>query len=216
MRDIFLGGIKSRILCYGIKKHVFPVLDLGQSGSLGPSPAGLCTFGPSSSFKTQIVCITTRFCAVIKHIQKNKINRRRKFEITKTLSTNPTIILGSGLFDILNSICFLLLIHCLLYQVLMATWRNGRPPVRFDDPVHVVLPRHNVVLYPFKGQPRKYAEPRRLPGCEVKKSGIPKAGNGLWLAERVRKGQTITIFRRKRISEAAAKKLQRKVQIDFV
>jgi len=111
---------------------------------------------------------------------------------------------------------FLLLTHCLLYQVLMATWRNGRPPVRLDDPVHVVLPRHNVVLYPFKGQPRKYAEPRRLPRCEVRKSRIPKAGYGLWLAERVRKGQTITIFRRKRISEAAAKKLHKKVQKDLI
>ena len=111
---------------------------------------------------------------------------------------------------------FLLLTHCLLYQVLMATWRNGRPPVRLDDPVHVVLPRHNVVLYPFKGQPRKYAEPRRLPRCEVRKSRIPKAGYGLWLAERVRKGQTITIFRRKRISEAAAKKLHKKVQNDLI
>jgi hypothetical protein len=39
----------------------------------------------------------------------------------------------------------------------------------------------------------------------VRKSRIPKAGYGLWLAERVRKGQTITIFCRKRISEAAAK-----------
>ena len=97
----------------------------------------------------------------------------------------------------------------------MATWRNGRPPVRFDEPVHVVLPRHNVVLFPFAGQPRKYAEPPRLPGCQVRESGIPKAGNGLWLAERVRKGQTITLFRQKRISEAAAKKLHKKVQDEF-
>jgi hypothetical protein len=98
----------------------------------------------------------------------------------------------------------------------MATWRNGRPPIRFSEPVHVVLPRHDVVLYPFQGQPKKYAEPRRLPGLEVRKSGIPKAGNGLWLAERVRAGQTITLFRRKRISEAAAKKLHNKVLNAFI
>jgi hypothetical protein len=112
---------------------------------------------------------------------------------------------------------FVLLIYCtLLYQVLMATWRNGRPPVRWGDSVHVVLPYHDLVLSPFEGQPRKYATPRRLPRCEVRESGIPKAGNGLWLAERVRKGQTITLFRRKRISEAAAKKLHKKVQKDFI
>ena len=111
---------------------------------------------------------------------------------------------------------FLFLMHCLLYQVSMATWRNGRPPVRLDDPVHHVLPLHNFVLLPFPGQPRKYRARRRLPGLQVRKSGIRGAGNGLWLAERVRKGQTITIFRRKRISEAAAKKLQKKVPNDFI
>jgi hypothetical protein len=100
--------------------------------------------------------------------------------------------------------------------MLLATWRNGHPPVRFDDPVHHVLPKHNFVLHPFSGQPKKYRAPRRLPGCEVRESGIPRAGNGLWTAERVRKGQTITIFRRKRISEAAAKKLQKKVPNDFI
>jgi hypothetical protein len=110
----------------------------------------------------------------------------------------------------------MLLIHCLLYQVLMATWRNACPPVRFDDPVYHVLPKHNFVLHPFSGQPKKYREPRRLPGCEVRESGIPRAGNGLWTAERVRKGQTITIFRRRRISETAAKKLQKKVPNDFI
>ena len=75
--------------------------------------------------------------------------------------------------------------------MLMATWRNACPPVRFDDPVYHVLPKHNFVLHPFSGQPKKYREPRRLPGCEVRESGIPRAGNGLWTAERVRKGQTI-------------------------
>jgi hypothetical protein len=97
----------------------------------------------------------------------------------------------------------------------MATWRNACPPVRFDDPVHHVLPRHNFVLLPFPGQPRKYKAPRRFPGLQVRKSGIQQAGYGLWLAERIRKGQTITIFRRKQISERAAKTLQKKVQKDL-
>ena len=92
----------------------------------------------------------------------------------------------------------------------MATWRNGRPPIRFADPVYVVLPRP-VVLSPFKGQPKSYADPRRLPRLEVRKSSIPKAGNGVWLAEGVRKGQTITIYRRRKISEATASKLKKQV-----
>ena len=93
----------------------------------------------------------------------------------------------------------------------MATWRNGRPPVRFSNPVHVVLPRKGVVLHPFEGQPRKYAQPRRLPGLEVKESGISNAGFGLFLLENVRAGQTITLYRRKIISERAAKKRKEKV-----
>ena len=98
----------------------------------------------------------------------------------------------------------------------MAYWRKGHPPVRLDDPVHYVFPLPEFQLCPFQGQPRKYRAPRRLPGLQVRKSGIRRAGNGLWTAERVLKGQTITIFRRKRISEAAAKKLQRKVLNDFI
>ena len=104
------------------------------------------------------------------------------------------------------------MIRSLIFSgILMATWRNGRPPVRLSDPVHVVLPKTNVVLSPFEGQPKKYSRPRRLPGLAVKVSGVRKAGNGVFLAERVRKGQTITLFRRKIISEAAAKKLKKKV-----
>lgn len=93
----------------------------------------------------------------------------------------------------------------------MATWRNGRPPVLFSNPVHVVLPRRGVLLHPFEGQPRKYATPRRLPGLEVKKSGISNAGFGLFLLENVRAGQTISIYRRKIISEGSAKKRKQKV-----
>ena len=51
----------------------------------------------------------------------------------------------------------------------MATMRQSRPPARFSDPVHVVLPRRNVILRPFEGQPPKYARPRRLPELPARK-----------------------------------------------
>ena len=99
------------------------------------------------------------------------------------------------------------------YRFRMETMRESRPPVRFSDPVHVVLPRRNVVLKPFVGQPRKYAGPRRLPGLEVKISRIRGAGLGLFLREKVHAGQTITLYRRKIISEATARKLKEQVYI---
>ena len=139
-------------------------------------------------------------------LSKKKINSNFSSKIEITIPASTTHVL----WMLILQFHFMLLIRCLLYQVSMAYWRNGHPPVRFDDPVHHVFPRHRFVLSPFPGQPRKYKEPRRLPGLQVRKSSISGAGNGLWLAERVRKGQTITIFRRKRISEAAAKKLQKK------
>jgi hypothetical protein len=89
--------------------------------------------------------------------------------------------------------------------------RERRPPVRFSDPVYVVLPRRNVVLMPFEGQPRKYASPRRLPGLAVKISSVQGAGYGLFLREKVKAGQTITLYRRKIISEATATKLKKQV-----
>ena len=104
--------------------------------------------------------------------------------------------------------CNDVLVH---YRFLMETMRKSRPPVRFSDPVHVVLPRRNVVLKQFFGQPRKYAEPRRLPGLEVKISYIQGAGLGLFLREKVYAGQTITLYRRKIISEATARKFKGQV-----
>jgi hypothetical protein len=89
--------------------------------------------------------------------------------------------------------------------------RKSRPPVRFSDPVHIVPARRNIVLVPFQGQPRKYASPRRLPVLAVKISGVQRAGYGLFLQEKVSAGQTITLYRRKIISEATAKKLKKKV-----
>ncbi len=71
----------------------------------------------------------------------------------------------------------------------MATMREIRPPVRFSDPVYVVLPRQNVVLRPFTGKPVNYARPFRLPGLAVKISGVPRAGFGLFVREKVLAGQ---------------------------
>ena len=93
----------------------------------------------------------------------------------------------------------------------MSTMRQSRPPVRLFDPVHVVLPRRNVFLKPFAGQPRKYSRPRRLPGLEVKTSQIPGAGFGLFLREKVYAGQSITLYRRKIVSEATARNLKNQV-----
>ena len=95
-------------------------------------------------------------------------------------------------------------------RLLLASMRERRPPVRFSDPVHVVLPRRNVFLRPFEGQPRKYAS--RLPGLAVKISSVPGAGYGPFLREKVNSGQTITLYRRKIISEATAKKLKKQPQ----
>ena len=100
---------------------------------------------------------------------------------------------------------------CCCARFIMATMRQSRPPARFSDPVHVVLPRRNVILRPFEGQPPKYARPRRLPELAVKKSRVPGAGFGLFLHENVRKGQTLTLYSRKIISEATAKKLKKQV-----
>ena len=94
---------------------------------------------------------------------------------------------------------------------MLVKMRLRRPPVRFADPVHFVLPTQNVVLCPFVGQPRKHAIPRRLPELSVKKSGLPDAGYGLFLREKVNAGQTMTKYRRKIISEATAKILKKQV-----
>jgi hypothetical protein len=52
-----------------------------------------------------------------------------------------------------------------------------------------------------------------LPGLEVKKSGIAKAGFGLFLRENVRAGQAITKYCRKIISEATANRMKKKVSM---
>ena len=89
------------------------------------------------------------------------------------------------------------------------TMRVSRPPARLLQEVHVVLPR-KIQLYPSEGQQKKYSREIRLPELAIQQSRIPKAGQGLFLREKVRKGQPIALrlYRRKIVSEAMAKKLK--------
>jgi hypothetical protein len=96
---------------------------------------------------------------------------------------------------------------------LLASMRERRPPVRFSDPVYEVLPRKNVVLRPFEGQPRKWASPRLMPGLAVRNSSVRWAAYGIFLREKVNAGQTITLYRRKIISESTAKVLREQVKL---
>ena len=91
-----------------------------------------------------------------------------------------------------------------------ATMRISIPPVRFSDP-QVVVPPRLVELKPFQGQPRKYYGIHRFPQLVIKDSRILNAGSGLFLEEKVRAGQILTLFRRNHISEARAKVLKKKV-----
>ena len=91
-----------------------------------------------------------------------------------------------------------------------STMRISVPPVRFSDPQVVVSPRR-VKLAPFEGQTRKYSGIHRFPQLVMRDSGIKNAGIGLFLGEKVRAGQALTLFRKNRISEAAAKLLKLKV-----
>jgi len=86
----------------------------------------------------------------------------------------------------------------------ITTMRVSVPPVRYSNPEYVV-PARRVVLNPFQGQPRKYRGVHRLPKLVIKGSGIRDSGLGLFLGEKVRAGQIITLFRRNRISESRAK-----------
>ena len=90
--------------------------------------------------------------------------------------------------------------------------RVSNPPVRFPFPVHYVESRR-VVLKPFQGQPRIFKKAIRLPRLIIQQSRIPKAGFGLFLAERVRAGQPLTKYSTKRISESFAIFL--KMKVDF-
>ena len=92
------------------------------------------------------------------------------------------------------------------------TMRISYPPVRFSQQ-KIVVPSRRVQLEPFPGQRhcRKYAGTVRLPQLVMEKSKIANAGIGLFLAERVRAGQVLTLYRRNRISEVRGKVLKMKV-----
>ena len=90
------------------------------------------------------------------------------------------------------------------------TMRISVPPVRYSAE-QMVVPSRRVELKPFQGQRRKYAGIHRLPQLVMEESKIAHAGIGLFLGERVRAGQVLTLFRRNRISEARAKALKLKV-----
>ena len=99
-------------------------------------------------------------------------------------------------------------------EILPTTMRVSKPTVRYSDPEYVARPRH-ILLKPFQGQPKKYAKRvYRLPEVSIKKSSIPNAGFGLYIRENVSKGQPISIYRRRTISEAEASLLKKKVLMD--
>ena len=90
------------------------------------------------------------------------------------------------------------------------TMRISRPPARFSQEEFVAKPRR-IQLFPSEGEPAKYAGILRLPELAIRRSRIPKAGNGLFLNEKVRQGQVFAVYRRKIISEKHAKELKKKV-----
>ena len=80
----------------------------------------------------------------------------------------------------------------------------------------MVVPPRRVELKPFQGQRRNFAGIHRFPQLVMEESRIAGAGIGLFLGERVRAGQILTLFRRNQISEARAKALKMKVSSLFL
>jgi len=105
-------------------------------------------------------------------------------------------------------------LHSAWFDRLVTPMRVSKAPVRFHDPVYIVRPRKKT-LKRFEGQPAIYDVPRRLPWLSVQESSIPVAGFGVFVREDVKAGDTISIYRAKIISEATAKKLKKKVSIQF-
>jgi hypothetical protein len=92
------------------------------------------------------------------------------------------------------------------------TMRISRPPPRFspDGEVYVAKPRR-IKLVPDAGDPERFSKVIRLPELSIRRSKIPKAGRGLFLNEKVRRGQVLTRYRRKIISEKRATELKLQV-----
>jgi len=92
--------------------------------------------------------------------------------------------------------------------------RQSRPPVRFSQE-EFVAKAQKTELHPSEGQSTKNSRIVRLPEMGVRQSKIPKAGFGLFIREKVRKGQILTAYRRKVISEKKAKELKKKVALFY-
>jgi len=90
--------------------------------------------------------------------------------------------------------------------------RISRPPPRFspDGEEFVAKPRR-IKLVPDAGDPARFSKEIRLPELSIRRSKIPKAGRGLFLNEKVRRGQVLTRYRRKIISEKRATELKLQV-----
>lgn len=101
-----------------------------------------------------------------------------------------------------------------MFLLTTESFRVSRPPARFHNEEHVSA-SCRIKLNPSPGQPKKYARIIRLPETGIRSSGIPKAGKGLFLREKVRKGQVLALYRRKIISETMAKKLKAKVVLFY-
>jgi len=96
--------------------------------------------------------------------------------------------------------------------------RISRPPPRFspDGEEFVAKPRR-IKLVPDAGDPERFSKVIRLPELSIRRSKIPKAGRGLFLNEKVQRGQVLTRYRQKIISERRAKELKLQVaQLDFL
>ena len=83
-------------------------------------------------------------------------------------------------------------------------------PVLYADPQYAAS-RREIELYPFPGEPSKYAGSFFLPDLVLKPSGIPNAGYGLFLLEDVYPGQVLTMYSKIIISEKRAKILKKQV-----
>jgi hypothetical protein len=92
------------------------------------------------------------------------------------------------------------------------TMRISRPPPRFSPEGEVYVAKaRRIKLFPDAGDPEKFSKCIRLPEISIRRSKIPNAGHGLFLNEKVQRGQVMSLYRRKFISERQAKELKRKV-----
>ena len=86
------------------------------------------------------------------------------------------------------------------FPSLEPTMRQSRPPVRFSQE-EFVAKAQKTELHPSEGQSTKNSGIDRLPEIKVRQSRIPKAGFGLFIREKVRKGQILTVYRQNVVSE---------------